>query len=82
VKYHLSKKPMKGLFFGPLGHPSKMASGDPQDNLPNRSSNGNPSVQPRRVMSDVSELPVGAYLNSVAHTPESDEFIKNWDTIN
>jgi hypothetical protein len=73
---------MKRLFFDPLGHPSKMASGDPQDNLPNRSSDGNPSVQPRRVMFDVSELPVGAYLNSVARTPESDEFIKNWDSIN
>jgi hypothetical protein len=59
-----------------------MASRDPQDNLPNRSSDGNPSVQPRRVMFDVSELPVGAYLNSVAPTPESDEFIENWDSIN
>jgi hypothetical protein len=82
VRYHLSKNPIKGQFFDHLGHPSKMASVDPQDSLSNRSSDGNPSVQPKRVMFDVSELPVGAYLNSVAPTLEGDEAIKNWDSIN
>jgi hypothetical protein len=33
-------------------------------------------------MCDVSELPDGAYLNSVAPTSEGDEFIENWDSIN